>query len=115
MNDLVADIDELLELEFQAKWDLIEVYHKIGTRILGEGGDSSSHCARLALKLNRSKRTFQYAVKFAKMYPKLDSSLPEGKNITWNKLITKHLTEPKEIGEHIHDFKMRCICGALDD
>ncbi|MCX6577796.1 MAG: MT-A70 family methyltransferase, partial [Candidatus Aminicenantes bacterium] len=49
----------------------------------------------LAESLNVSKRTLYYAVEFARKYPRLDT-VPEGKNITWNKIITKYLPARKE-------------------
>jgi len=48
----------------------------------------------LAQNLGQSERTLYYALQAYDKYPKLDK-LPEGKNITWNKLITKYLPAPK--------------------
>ncbi|KKM86437.1 hypothetical protein LCGC14_1278910, partial [marine sediment metagenome] len=39
-----------------------------------------------------SDRKLWYAVKFFDKYPRLDK-LPDGKNISWNKIKTKYLTE----------------------
>ena len=50
----------------------------------------------LAVDLKMSERTLWYAVQFYDTYSDL-SQVPEGKNITWNKLITKYLPAHKEI------------------
>ena len=49
----------------------------------------------LARNTGKSYRTLAYAIQFYEKYPNLDE-VPEGKNITWNKLITIYLAEPKE-------------------
>ena len=49
----------------------------------------------LAVSVSKSYRTLWYALESYDKYPEI-GQLPEGKNISWNKLITKYLTEPKE-------------------
>ena len=49
----------------------------------------------LAESISTSERTIYYALQLFDKYPILDA-LPEGKNITWKKLITKYLPAPKE-------------------
>jgi len=105
---LYDDINELLEGFFLSQWQLIETYHAIGTRILKEEKDPTPICADLAQRFNRSKRTFLYATKFAQVFPKLDSALPEGKNITWNKIVTKYLTTSKD--QPTHDCEPITVC-----
>jgi len=51
----------------------------------------------LAESLNISTRVIWYSLQFADKYPDLNS-IPEGKNITWDKIITKYLPEQKAEG-----------------
>ena len=40
------------------------------------------------------------------------SKVPEGKNITWNKIITKYLTTSKGPDQLAQDYTVRCpVCG----
>jgi site-specific DNA-methyltransferase (adenine-specific) len=49
----------------------------------------------LAVDISRSYRTLWYALESYDTYPEM-GLLPEGKNISWTKLITKYLTDPRE-------------------
>ena len=93
----------ITEAVFTSRWALVEGYHQLGTRILEENNlDRSNIYGKkivqgLAQSFGMSERTLWYALKFAEKYPKLNE-VPEGKNITWNKVITKYLPEPtKEV------------------
>ena len=87
-----------------SRWALVEGYHQLGERITEENnnferakiyGEKIVH--DLAQSLNISKRTLYYAIQFYQKYPDL-YQVPEGKNITWNKIKTKYLpTFPQEI------------------
>ncbi len=50
---------------------------------------------RIAKSLGKKTRNFYYAIKFAKLYPDLNL-LPEGKNVSWNHVINKYLTDGTE-------------------
>jgi hypothetical protein len=82
----------ITECEFTSRWALVEGYHQLGTRILQE---KSVTVTQLAQDLNRSERTIQCAVKFAKKYPDLQL-LPEGKNVSWHSIVNKYLPETAE-------------------
>ena len=112
MNDLTKPIleeikDLITEGEFNSRWVLIETYHKVGQIIL----ENNLNTATVADYIGKSERTVEYMIKFASRYKSVDS-LPEGKNVSWHKVIKDHLTTPQEKAEHIHDFKMRCWCGS---
>ena len=49
----------------------------------------------LAQNLGISERTLYYSLKAYKKFPDL-GKIPDGKNITWNKLITLYLPELKK-------------------
>ena len=88
------------EAEFSSRWILIEAYHEVGKIIIANSLNDKD-VQGLALQVGKSERLLQYAKKFALTYKKLDD-LPEGKNISFNKVIRKYLTEPKEVEEHKH-------------
>jgi hypothetical protein len=93
----------LTEAIFTSRWALVEGYHTLGKRILKEG----ETVLRVAKSLDKSERTIQYAVQFAQKFPNLDK-LPEGKNISWRKVIAL-LPEPKEKVEEECEHKWMCV------
>lgn len=86
----------LVEGEFNSRWTLIETYHEVGrlicTRLKGKKTDILH---AVAPKVGKSVRSLWYATKFYEMYPDINT-LPEGKNVSWNKIVTNHLTESKK-------------------
>jgi len=87
---------------FDAKMTLIETYHGVGSCILAEIANferadmyGQNIVQDLARSIGKSTRTVHYAIALATAYPDLND-LPEGKNISMNKLITKYLTAPKD-------------------
>ena len=116
---LVEDCHDIItEAVYQSRWALVEGYHNLGKRIL-EDHDNFKRAKiygekivqGLAESLNMSSRIIWYAIQFVKKYPTLDL-IPEGKNITWNKIITKYLTTQKETGPTNIDYTVRCPqCG----
>ncbi len=112
MNELTAWYRELVddcktivtEAVFQSRWALVEGYHNLGKRILEEHDNferakiyGEGIVRGLAESLNMSSRIIWYAIQFVQKYPDL-SKVPEGKNITWNKIITKYLPASKDNG-----------------
>jgi len=99
-NQLVEDLTDLIvEKTFTSRWELIDCYHQVGTRILQENENfersriyGENILQGLAKSIGRSQRTLAYAVKFAKLYPDLNL-LPEAKNTSWNHIINKYLTD----------------------
>lgn len=123
-NQIVEELKAILvEGEFNSRWELIQTYHKAGEFILDNFPDNVADAVQgLAPKIGKSERTLWYAVKFKQAFPSLDD-LPEGKNISMNKLITKYLTVPKEECEHLEKKQVTIeICidcgknlGAIDN
>jgi len=94
--------DIIVETEFTSRWALVEGYHLLGTRILGEYDNfervrmgRTELVNSIAQSLGKKKRTIYYAVKFATLYPDLNL-LPEGKNISWHHVVNKYLTDGTE-------------------
>lgn len=111
------------EAVFISRWALVEGYHQLGKRILKDrkkfengGVYGKKIVTRLTKSLNQgltdkqvkiSERTVQRSVQFAKKYPDL-SEVPEGKNISWNKICNQYLPEPRDKGEQEEEFKHEC-------
>ncbi len=101
-NSLIDDCKAIItEAEFTSRWALVEGYWKLGERI--ETDENFKKAAKgnltslqgLAKNLGISDRTIYYARQAYNKYPEL-GKLPEGKNLSWNKLITQYLPEPKK-------------------
>jgi len=88
------------EAVFTSRWALVEGYWKLGERISQENNfdRKDAYGKKIVQGLGESLRvsssTLYYALQAYDKYPDL-GQIPEGKNITWNKLITKYLPEPK--------------------
>lgn len=117
MNNLAViitneQIEELraifVEAEFNSRIELIKGYHEAG-KLLSEV--KGANLQELARQIGRSERTLYYAAKLYERYPDLNL-LPEGKNISMNKMITKYLTI-KEAKEHEH--KPITICSGCKE
>ena len=126
-QSLIDDCSAIIaEGEFNARWTLIECYHSLGQRILQEhenfekGGIYGQQIVeRVAKSLSRSPRSIYYAVKFAKNY-KTVGDAPEGKEITWTKLVRKYLTDEKQgspkdiVGDNYPHFHRCSRCGLWE-
>jgi len=103
-----------VEAEFSARWTLLEAYHQAGGMILDLENNPENTLRKeelvlaLSQKTGKSERTLWYAVKFRELFPDLQA-LPEGKNTSWNKVVTKYLTTPKDKEECAeHDLIVIC-------
>ena len=101
---LVDDCKAIItEAVFTSRWALVEGYWQLGERVRKDENwtkyskGTYTSLQGLAKNLGISERILYYALQFYDKYPELNN-VPEGKNITWNKIITKYLPEkPKEI------------------
>jgi len=116
---LVEDCHDIItEAVHQSSWILLEGYHNLGKRILEEHDNferakiyGEKIVQGLAESLNMSSRILWYAIQFVKKYPDLNT-VPEGKNITWNKIITKYLTTGSRTPQQEYDYTLKCPhCG----
>ena len=101
-QSLIDDCKSIItEAVFISRWALVEGYHQLGKRIRDDekwekySKGAYSSLQGLAKNLNLSDRTLYYAVQFYDKYPELDK-VPEGKNVTWNKICNKYLPESKD-------------------
>ena len=125
---LVEDCKAIVtESVFVSRWALVEGYHLLGKRIVmdenyqqyAKGNQESLQ--DLAKNIGIGERTLYYAIRFYNKYPELDD-IPEGKNISWSKLIAKYLpeyTETENENEYQRIFKgierwSKSIAGIID-
>lgn len=98
-SELVSECQAIFtEKFFNHRWELVELYHLIGTRILEESKNAkwSELIKPLSLDLNIHERNLYYAVKFAEKFPDINS-LSEGKNCSWSKVRKMLPAHPQEI------------------
>mgnify|MGYP001595566586 FL=1 len=115
VDDCKAAITEAV---FNSRWELIAGYHAVGKRIAHEKKLSRSETYGkkimndLSQSIGISQRRLWSAVQFYKAYPDLNQ-LPDGKNISWNKIVTKLLpTPPAGIVEPNESISCFCpTCG----
>ena len=115
---LVSDCQSIItEAVYISRWALVEGYHNLGKRILEEHDNferakiyGKKIVNDLAESLNMSSRILWYAIQFVQKYPDLNK-VPEGKNITWNKIITKYLPTSKECKPETESYLECPKCG----
>lgn len=90
-----------VETEFNAQMDLLECYHEVGKRIVEAG--HTDKVEEIASYLGRSKSTVYRTVQFYNKYPDINT-LPEGKAITWRKVVQKYL--PEKSRTRAKDYKI---------
>lgn len=123
MNDLVIDekyralVDEIkttiTEAVYNSRWALVEGYWNVGKLIRKcfVEGKLTKQLQGLAVDVEMSERILWYALQFYDKYPDLNK-VPEGKSITWNKIITKYLPTSKETESTIREYWIKCPnCG----
>ncbi len=118
-NSILEDLESILiECEFTHRFSVIEGYHQIGKRILTESSEEEINnlVEKVAKDLKIRKSKIQKCVLFAKLFQNL-SDLPEGKNITWNKINYKYLTnkEKEELPALPDDVRLKSIIQSNVD
>jgi len=102
MEEIKDEIIGLLtEGVFNSRMDLIVTYHEVG-RLLFEN-DLLTHMTK---EYPRHRRTFYRCVQFIKQIPNLEM-LPDGKNISWTKvlkLLPKETREKPSLEDKIKQF-----------
>jgi hypothetical protein len=99
---LVEDCKAIItESVFASRWALVQGYWEIGQRIreddnfkkYAKGNESS--LTDLSKNIGIGQRDLYRSLQLYDKYPNIDE-IPEGKNISWNKLITKYLPQETE-------------------
>ena len=117
-QNLIEDCKTIVtETIFNSRWILVEEYHQLGERIRTDlhfveyAKGTKVAVQDLARNIKISERTVYYAMAFYDKYPSLDK-VPEGKNISWNKLITNYLPEKKG-DKYEYEYWVKCPeCGC---
>lgn len=122
---LVEEIQAIrVEGIFDARQRVIEMHWQIGKRLLEEYnnferakiyGREIAKC--VAVSLGCSPRTIEQSIQFAKKFPDLKEieNLPEGKNLSWHKIIKQYLPEKSgKLHQHQWEKVWWCpICRAI--
>lgn len=98
-NSILEDLESILiECEFQHRFSVIDGYHQIGKRILETSSDKdeiNNLIEKVSKDLKIRKTKIEKCVLFVSLFPKLED-LPEGKNISWNKINYKYLSKKEQ-------------------
>jgi hypothetical protein len=83
----------IVETNFAANWALVEGYWHLGKCIVDNSHDLPVFdlVQLVAKSISKSSRTLYYATQFYQKYPDL-TILPDGKDVTWKRVITKYLS-----------------------
>ena len=91
--------DTIIEKRYIITEELIKMKWEIGDRILQDVGNferakiyGKQIVSLVSKSLDCSERELYRCIQFRKKYPELNN-LPEGKNITWHKIVNKYLPE----------------------
>lgn len=104
----------ITEAVHNSRWMLIEGYWNIGKLLREEFGnkDLTKTLTALSADVNLSERTLWRALACYDKYPDIQQ-IPEGKNITWNRLITKYLPNPPGEEPKVKPKMLKCNeCGG---
>ena len=97
----------VVETVFNSRWTLVAGYHELGKRIEDEIRTRPISLIQLFKDLaksisNCSTGTLYHAHQFYVKFPRLDK-VPEGKNISWTKIVTKYLPSKKEETQEVRE------------
>jgi hypothetical protein len=102
---LVTDCKSIVtERLYRSRQEVIEGWHEVGERIATDQNyrkhaqGNTDIKKQLAIDIGASVQTLYYAIQFYEKFPTLESvqQLPEGKNISWSKIVKNYLPETKE-------------------
>lgn len=121
-ENLVSDCHAIItERVTNSKVELLTGYAEVGERIFNdENYQKSAHgnqefVDRLFRDIGIGKSTgykcLQFYEKFIQSYKKIEEGiahLPEGKNISWTRIVNKYLPDNGEVKECEHEFVLMC-------
>lgn len=102
----------IVETNFTANWALVEGYWHLGKCIVENSNNIPLFdlVQLVAKTISKSSRTLYYSTQFYQKYPDL-SILPDGKDVTWKKVITKYLSNStKDIKKDFTKSAQWVIC-----
>lgn len=80
----------ITEGSFSSRWAEIEKWHELGKAICEEKDFTLKDISILSENIDIDEQEILMAIIFYKKFPDL-SMIPEGKNISWNKIIEDYL------------------------
>jgi hypothetical protein len=110
-QSLIDDCRAIItEAVFNSRWELIAGYHQLGMRIVEDKNlkwnarGNGETLTGLSKSAGIGERDLYRAIQFYNKYPQLDR-LPEGKNISWNKIVTNYLPKDKSKSDQEKRFE----------
>ena len=88
---------------FHSRWALIETYHNVGSRLMTDENfiqhakGNASCLSQVTQMTGIKERELYRAIQFYNKYPDL-GKVPEGKNISWSKIVEMYLPEHSGAG-----------------
>ncbi len=136
MHDLIKEdwynelIEELRAIQvegiFDARQRVIEMHWQLGKRLLEEYENfgrkriyGEEIVSRVSESLGCHSRYIYRSIQFVKKFPSLEDigKLPEGKNLSWTKLVKNYLIEAKAASfecKHKWETIQKCeLCGKI--
>lgn len=109
INEVGKEIKSMkTEAFFTSRWVVIEFYHQVGKLLNDNFEELHPHLSALTKTTGIGERNLYRAAKLHRDYPNLNL-LPQGKNVSWNKLINEHLLESGEKKEEkCHHCFLHC-------
>jgi hypothetical protein len=93
---------------FNSRWELLRTYHEVG-KLISDYKDIT--VSRLSTDTSISQRTLERCVQFYEKFPDMEK-LPEGKNISWHKIVNHYLPDHKDVTSDESDGLVACPgCG----
>ncbi len=114
--DLCEEIKQLItEGVFSSNWVLIETYHKVGELIVTtqkkKGLPLIQLVQQVAETISKSERTIYLSCQFYNKYTDIHA-LPDGKIITWHKIVNKYLPAPTD--EELKEAEKKVLPPTLN-
>ena len=115
---LVGDVKAIItERIYRSRQEVIECWYEVGARISTDPnyqkyaiGNKRAQ-KKLAQDIGKSVTSLYYATQFYKKFPEFNAlnSLPDGKNLSWHKIVKNYLPSPEKETVVLPDGKWRVI------
>jgi len=114
VNDCKAIVTERL---YRSRQEIIEGWHEVGARIATDKNyqkfakGNGDRRKQLAADIGASVKTLYYAIQFYEKFPDVSALLettPEGKNISWHKIVKNYLPAPSS---DVQNEPVMCTCS----
>lgn len=122
-NLLVDDCKSILtEAVYRSRLELLEGYHQLGKRITEDvnwqkhSKGNGSCLTDLSNNTGIGERDLYRAIQFYNKFPDVEQvyELPEGKNISWSKVVNNYLPSTKEVIDPLTRLKQELLKKARE-